>query len=97
MICTDYLTLGPVPAEEDCAQLGSDGYHARAHAEIRRYRALIREKVGEEPPGARLAIRGFDHDFGRYYELVVEYDPDDHEAVNYALRAERDAPQRWDD
>ena len=30
-------------------------------------------------------------------DRIVEYDPDDQEAVNYALRAERDAPSRWDE
>lgn len=93
----DYITLGPAPAEEDCAQVGEPDYYTRAHEECRRYRNLIRRVLGAEPDGAQLTVTGFNHDFGHYYEVTVEYDPDNPAAVEYAFRCEAKAPGRWDE
>jgi len=91
----DYLNLGPTPCEEECAQLGEDDYAARARAECRRYVALIRAVVGPEPTGAQLSVRAFRHDFGTYYEVVVEFDDENPTATAYALRVENKAPKYW--
>jgi hypothetical protein len=48
----NYLVLAPAPIEEDCAQVGTDDYTARARAECRRFIALLRKKFGPEPEGA---------------------------------------------
>jgi len=92
----DYLSLGPVPADEDCAQVGQPDYGSRARAECRRYISLLRKKFGPEPGKARLELKGCPHDFGTYYDVVVGYDEDDKESVEYAFRLERDAPSRWE-
>jgi hypothetical protein len=93
----DYISLGPVPAEEECAQVGRPDYHARARAECRRYIELLRTTFGREPEGARLRITSNPHDFGDYLDVVVEYDSSALGALEYALRVERDAPSRWDE
>lgn len=93
----DYLSLGPVPAEEDCAQVGSRYYLARARTECLRYIELIRSRLGAEPEGARLRIIKNPNDFGDYLDVVVEYNASIEAAVNYAFRAEKDAPTRWED
>jgi hypothetical protein len=33
----EYLTLGPAPCNEDCAQVGQPDYHERAREECRRF------------------------------------------------------------
>ena len=89
----DYIDIGPSPAEEDCVQVGVENYRERAQVEMGRYIHAIRDTVGVEPPGARLRIKWFPHDFGTYGSVVVEYYDD--EGMEYAFRAEREAPERW--
>ena len=91
----DYLNIGPVPPEEDCAQLGTPDYREKAIAECRRYIKLLREMLGEEPVGAQLAIKWFQHDFGSYCEVVCYYDNERPETLDYALKCEGDGPLTW--
>lgn len=93
---TDYLNIGSSPAEEDCAQVGSPDYHNKAMAELKRYRDLIRAHCGKEPPGTKLVIKWFPHDFGTYGELVCEYQEGDEVGLSYALHVESNGPCRWD-
>ena len=92
-----YLTLAPVPVEEDCAQVGTDEYTARARAECQRFIALLRKKFGPEPDGARLAVKSFPHDFGDYLEVICYFDDTLPESVEYALHCEDNLPATWDD
>jgi hypothetical protein len=92
-----YLVLAPVPTEEDCAQVGTDDYAARARAECRRFIALLRTKFGPEPEGARLAVKSFPHDFGDYLEVICYFDNTLPASVEYALRCEDNLPATWDD
>lgn len=62
------LSLGPVPGDEDCAQVGTPDYYDRAGGECRRHIALLRAKFGAEPEGARFRIKCCPHDFGTYLE-----------------------------
>ncbi|MCL6564182.1 MAG: hypothetical protein K6U87_14365 [Firmicutes bacterium] len=89
------MSIGPAPANEPCAQVGQPGYAERAREECRRFIDLIRRTVGPEPPGARLRVAACPHEFGTYYEVVVEYDDEDEAAVDYAFRVEREAPATW--
>jgi hypothetical protein len=81
----DYIGIGPAPAEEECAQVGSPDYARRARAECRRFIELLRRTFGEEPEGAQLMIKSNPHDFGAYYEVVCYYEEGNEEA-----------PTRWD-
>ncbi len=91
----DYINIGSAPAEEDCAQVGEDNYAEKARRECARFIDLIRKKCGQEPPGARLATKSFPHDFGTYYEVVCYYDDEIPESIDYAYRAESEAPTTW--
>jgi len=93
----DYITISCTPYEESCAQVGSENYYERAMVECKKFKDLIRKKLGKEPIGAELKIKGFPHDFGTYYKVVCEYEDTIEEAVNYAFKCEYDAPQTWDD
>ena len=93
----DYIELGPTPCEEDCVQVGTEDYAAKARPECQRYIALIRATCGEEPYGAHLTVKSFPHDFGSYLEVVCYYDDSEPEAVAYAWNLEKSAPARWAD
>jgi hypothetical protein len=93
----DELFLGSTPAEEDCAQVGSDDYARRARKECAAYIAQLKRQHGEPPNGARLKIKANPHDFGTYYEVVVVFDDQFPEAVTYAFDLERIDCPTWDD
>lgn len=92
----DYLSISSVPAGEDCAELGSENYYNRAKAEIKALKNQMIRIVGEPPFGAILKMKGFPHDFGTYYELVVVYNDDNEEAEEYAFKCENELPEFWD-
>jgi hypothetical protein len=93
----DYISIGPTPAEEDCAQVGEEDYYTRARKECNRYIELLLRTFGAEPDGARLRMMRCPHDFGDYLDVVVEYDPAKPESLEYALLLEEKAPSRWDE
>lgn len=91
---SNYLTLGPVPANEPCAQVGvTPEYHTVAHEECHRYLALIQKWH----PDALLTVKGFPHEFGTYYEVVVWYDEEDEDQERLALYVEAHLPESWTD
>ena len=91
----DLVYLGPAPAEEDCVQVGDPDYARKAKAECRAYIEAIRKVLGPEPEGARLSIKGEQHDFGVYYEAVAYFNPNNQAAAEYAYRCEEKAPTTW--
>ena len=93
----DFMDIGSTPSDEPCAQVGEDNYMERAREECNRFIELIRKKLGEEPPGARLAVKSNPHDFGTYLEVVCHFEDSDEEARIYALRCESEAPRTWQD
>lgn len=93
----DELTIGSSPTDEACAQVGRDGYYEQARAECRAYIGQLRRMFGAEPDGARLKVKGCPHDFGTYYEVVCQFDPQIQAAVEYAYGCENTSPAEWDD
>ena len=87
--------LGCCPALEDAVQVGVEDYDRLAQEQCRRYQAAIRLVLGDEPAGARLTVRSQSHDYGRYYECAVVFDPSNEAAREYAERCERQAPTTW--
>ena len=93
----DYLDLGSAPSDENCAQLGvDDSYEARARRECRALIGQLKRLCGDPPPGARFRIMSNSHDFGTYYSVAIEYDPNDEDAVAYAYRCDEESPDQWD-
>lgn len=99
----DTLDLGATPANEACAQVGSDNYSERALAECRIYRRqLVRLYQSEHggnnlPGGCSLKITSNSHDFGTYHEVGVRYDQRIPEAVDAAFWFEGNLPGEWDE
>jgi hypothetical protein len=95
-----YLELGPVPAGESCAQVGSDGYDARAQRECAVYKRML-QRLFPVPDGlgVRYAVRRHPHDFGAYFEVSVGYDVGGAAAeasCEFAFNVERCTPELWD-
>ncbi len=92
----EYITLGPTPCDEPCAQVGTDDYEERALRECVRYREQLLKTFGPPPEGGRLSVKSFPHDMGSYHELVVWYDSDVEATVDYAFRVENNLPANWE-
>ncbi len=91
----DLTYCGPVPANEDCEQLGPNYRADVARSECIRYRDQLRAQFGPEPEGASLRIKSEPHDFGSYLEVVCSFDDNDSKAVEYAYACESDAWPEW--
>lgn len=94
----DYLHIGPVPADEDCVQV-RDGvnYIAAMTKEVKRYVAMLQNRFPNPPEDTEIVLKWSDHDFGRYAEAVVVYDPDSKESAQYAIFVENNSPMTWGD
>lgn len=92
----DFISLGSTPCNEDCAQVGTDDYFARAKKECNVYMGQIMREFPEFPDGCWLSVKGFPHDFGTYYEVIVRYDETDEQATEFAYKLEGECPTEWD-
>lgn len=90
----DYLTIGPAPADEPCAQVGSENYKSQTKMECFVYIKQLKRVYGEPPEGSYLRIKGFPHDFGTYHEVVVEYENE--KGMEYAFKCESGCAE-WDE
>ena len=91
------LSIGPVPYEESCQQVGTSSYDPNAaRNECRRFVALLEKKF---PPveGAHLKISSNPHDFGCYYDVEVVFEDTNPAAVDYAFNIESNTPARWEE
>jgi hypothetical protein len=92
----DEIFCGPVPADEQCEQLGPNYDGMRARKECHTFIQQIRRELGEEPEGAHLRIKGQSHDYGTYVEVVCAFECDDPVAAEYAFKCETTAT-KWDE
>lgn len=90
----EYIEIGSTPCEEKCQQVPYEDPEL-ARLESLMFIKAIRIKLGKEPDGAQLKIKGFPHDFGTYHEVVCYYDEDMPESVDYAFKCESDSPRTW--
>lgn len=93
----EYIELGPVPAGEACAQVGTDNYLARSMRECEVFRRML-ERVLPIPEGlpVKYVVRSHPHDFGTYREVSVRYSSDDAAACDFAFQVESSVPDGWD-
>lgn len=93
------LTIGSVPCDESCAQVGQENYAKQARIECRALiNQLERTFPYTGPDGtAWLFIKSNPHDFGTYYEVEVKYDTECEAACDWAFLLEASLPERWDE
>ena len=91
------MNIGPVPTEENAAQVGSADYDEQSRRECRVFLRMLERlyPIPEDTP-ASLVVKSFPHDFGSYREVCVRYDESHPEAVEYAFELESDTPAQWD-
>lgn len=87
------IYLGPVPASEDCAQVGSENYTQLAKLECKRYIKQLKKQFGEPPEGCTLRVKSEFHDYGAYHEVVCDYNSK--EGAAFALKCEGEAWDTW--
>lgn len=94
------LTLGSVPSDEPCAQIGEDGYAQRARRECAIFRKQLERCYADAheglSPACQLVIVSNSHDFGTYYEVAAKFDPQKEEEIDAAFWLEHNAPPNWD-
>lgn len=94
----EYLELGPVPANEQCAQVGAPDYSERSREECQRYiNQLKREFPIPDDLDCRYVIKSFPHDFGSYREVCIAFDNRDSASIDFAFNVEENAPAHWTD
>ena len=86
-----------VPLNEPCAQVGSPDYGRLSRLEASALISQITREVGAPPPGAYLQTKSNPHDFGSYLDVIVKYEVENEDAINYAYRVESSVPFEWDD
>ncbi|MBV2149932.1 hypothetical protein KRZ98_16940 [Sphingobium sp. AS12] len=90
------ISIGPVPHEENCAQLGqTPDFDRIARLECAIHRAALVAMFGPPPDSVAIKVRSNPHDFGCYYDLEARFDPANPEATAYVLRLEDEGPGRW--
>jgi hypothetical protein len=92
-----YIEIGPVPGEENCAQVGSSDYTEASLRECEVFRRMLARRF-PVPAGLPVAYVGrtHPHDFGNYREVSIRYDESDSQAVEFAYEVEQSAPGEWD-
>jgi hypothetical protein len=85
----NFEMIGATPHDEDCAQVGSEGYAKRARQECQLFMQQI-TKHYPEPDNGYLRIKATAHDFGTYYEVAAYFDDEDEASTNWAYDIEGD-------
>lgn len=89
------MEIGPTPSGENCAAVGSPNYETLAKIETRAFINQL-ERIFPEAKG-RFKAKGFEHDFGRYYEVCVFFDGNDEKSCEIAYNVEANVPEEWDE
>jgi len=97
----DYINIGPTPCDEDCAQVGDNDYDIKSKIETAAYRNQLNRMFPEVLNSKTLSfsIKTFQHDFGSYKEVVLNYDDNNEEEYNEIALTKVDAntPKNWDE
>lgn len=93
----DFIELSATPVGEKCEQVGPNCDYVRMKMECRAFIGQLRRQFGDEPLGAKLAMKSFPHDFGSYYEVVCHFNDDFDVAIDYAYNLENNLPEHWDE
>ena len=92
-------TIAPSPSEERCVQLTSTGEYIDAmRKEVHEFVLLLRKVFPwAEEHGVIITRKGFNHDFGTYYEAVAKFNDEDEEARRLAYFIIDNYPRKWTD
>lgn len=96
------LELGPCPSNVDAVQLTDNGDSAeQMRRQCLAWKEQLRRELQKNPEfrdcQVKLRVKGFEHDFGTYYEVVASCDDADERAIEAILWLEENAPSKFDD
>jgi len=93
----EYMEIGPVPCNEPCAQVGQDNYRQEAKKEMQAYiYQLHRAFPDAYDNNIDFVMKWYQHDFGTYGEVCIQFFTDDENAVAMAYEIESHLPEDWD-
>lgn len=93
----EYMEIGPVPCEEDCAQVGQSDFRKIASKQMDAYISQLKREFATRLDVIDFGKKWFNHDFGTYGEVVVYFNPDDEYSTKSAYFVESHLPMNWDD
>ena len=94
----EWLTLGPVPYEEDCVQVSSsEDYLPEMVKEVRKFVEFLNNRFLNIPENAHFGVKSENHDFGPYKEAAIYWDTEDSESEQFAYFVESNIPATWAD
>ncbi len=93
----DFMTLGPVPFEEECIQVSPEVDYTEMRKEVSNYVAMLDKRFLNIPENAYFGIKRESHDFGTYFEAAVYWDTEDEESRDFAFYVENHLPASWND
>lgn len=88
----EYVSIGSVPADEECEQIGPNFNPEKSRAELRAFKGQLERMF----PAVRFGIKSFPHDFGSYSEVVAYYDSNNEDDASNAFEVENSMPLNWD-
>ncbi len=93
----NFIELGPVPANENCAQVGSPDDAEASRCECKVFCRML-ERLFPVPMGLPVSYvtRTHAHDFGDYREVSIQYGSDNGAAADFAHQVEISVPDEWD-
>lgn len=93
-----YIELGSTPSQENCAQVGNNDYANLAQKEMNAYINQLNRLFPAIKKSKTLSfsIKWYEHDFGRYGEVVINYIEGSNEEDS-VYDVDRAIPSHWDD
>lgn len=95
----DFVEIETTPAEEDCAQTGTENYSMISRQEGKRMVAGVlkyfAKEIGEKQIGFK--FHNNPHDFGSYLTIKILFNDNDEEAARLAYLIENELPQTWEE
>jgi hypothetical protein len=95
----DFLNIGSVPVDEDCAQIGRPAYEVLSRLECQAFKEQLQRRF----PNGVFFVKTFYHEFGAYKEVCAFIDiPVDDDCDTETIRtvaafeAEGNTPDKWD-
>jgi hypothetical protein len=87
----EYIELGAAP-EDDFIEGGDESFQRN---QALRWKQHLGAKF-PAPEGASYRVRRFDHDLGAYFEVVLTYDDDQPQHVDFVNRLVDSLPTSWE-
>ena len=95
----DSFELGSAPWNEDeCVQIEEDeNYLLKMKEECERFKRMLENRFSGISDLVEVEVKKTNHEFGEYYEVMVNYDENNQESLEIASLIERHLPAVWQD